>query len=276
LQDLYRFFKLNTHRNEYIDVFALGFDVLDSEVLKIVFENNKIIRNLAEFYFAKDQYTDAIRLFGWLNDQDKSFELLEKIGFCYQKSGNYRQAILSYNQAELFDRNKLWLQKKLGYCYRKIGDYGKAIEQYNLVIKAEPNNLSNLAYIGQLHIDCEDYDEALKYYYKVEYENPKNPKIYRPIGWCSFLLGKYDTAIKYFKKVINDKPNQSDFLNIGHCYWAAGKTGEALEAYRSALFKSKNDEKWFRESFRKDQNYLIAKSIHEFDIALMIDYVLLK
>lgn len=274
-QDLYRFFTLHPGRKEYKEIFKIQPDILESEIFRIIFENDKVIKNLAEFYFAQDRYSEAIQLFNWLKEKESSFELFEKIGFCHQKMGDFIQAIESYKQAELFDKNKLWLQKKLGYCYRKVGDYPKAIEYYKQIIESEPKDLSNLAYLGQLFIDIEDFEEALKYYYKVEYQQPDNPKVFRPIGWCSFVLGKYSTAIKYFLKITESKPVKSDFLNIGHAYWASGKTEKALESYREAIKRSGGDEVWFRETFRKDSKYLKKTGIEDLDVTLMIDYVLM-
>lgn len=275
LQDLYRFFKLHPNRKEYDSIFDLEVNPLESEIFNLIYNDTKILRNLAEFYFARDRYPEALDLFEWLSQKEKSFELFEKSGFCYQKMGDFHKAIELYNQAELFDKNKLWLQKKLGYCYRKTGEFDKAIEYYQLIVKSEPKDMSNLAYLGQLLIDTENYNEALDYYYKVEYSNPDNPKVYRPIGWCSFVQGKYDNGIKYFNKIIKVKPMKSDFLNIGHCYWASGQIDKALNAYKEAVRYSGNDEHWFRESFIKDGKYFKSKGFEDIDISLMIDYVLL-
>ena len=201
--------------------------------------------------------------------------MFEKIGFCYQRTGDFGKAIEYYHQAELFDKNKLWLQKKLGYCYRKTGNFEKAIEYYQQVIKSEPKDMANLAYLGQLFMDAGNFEEALKYYYKVEYTNPDNAKVYRPIGWCSFVLGKYDTAIKYFEKVVKNRAIKSDFLNMGHCYWASGNVEKALDTYREAVRHSGRDERWFRETFLKDEKHLKSKGFSDLDMSLMIDYVLL-
>lgn len=274
-QDLYRFFKLYPSRKEYTGVFDRETDILHNEVLGRIYDDVKIIRNLAEYYFAKDRYIEAIVLFNRLNEKEQSFELLEKLGFCYQKTGNFSRAIELYKQAELFDRNKVWLQKKLGYCYRKIGEFSKAIDYYRQVIKSEPKDLNNLAYLGQLHIDIEDYGEALQYYYKVEYDQPDNPKVYRPIGWCSFVLGKYDIAIKYFNKVIHAQPGKSDYLNLAHCYWLTGKIEPALDAYRKSLRKSGGNFQWFRDTFMQDSKYLKAAGLKDLDLVLMMDYVMI-
>lgn len=275
MQDLYRFFRLHPGRKEYPEIFKTPINIVEDPVLSKLFSGKEMKRNLAEFFFSSDNYLQAAELFEALIAKEASFELYEKVGFCYQKLGQFEKAIERYRQAELFDRNKLWLQKKLGYCYRKTGEFEKAIQFYKEIVAAEPRDLNNLAYLGQLHIDTGDFEEALKYYYKVEYEDSDNLKVFRPIGWCSFVLGKYDTAIRYFKKVLEAKPNKSDFLNIGHSYWASGKISEALDAYREAVKTSGGDERWFRETFIKDSRYLKSKGIDDLDVMLMIDYILM-
>jgi len=275
LQDLYRFFKLHPNRKEFKNIFDLDINVLRSEILNTIFNKDENIRNLAEFYFARDRYDEAVELFEWLIGKKKTFEILEKAVYCYQKRGDFHKALELYHQAELFDKNKLWLQKKLGYCYRKTGSYEKSIEYYNLIAKSEPKELSNIAYLGQLHMDIGDYEEALKYYYKVEYANPENPKVFRPIGWCSFVTGKHDIALKYFEKVLMDKGTQNDYLLYGHANWSSGNIEKALEAYRQAVRQS-GDEKWFRDTFTRDKQILKLKGFSDLDINLMIDYVLIK
>ncbi len=275
IQDLYRFFKINPLRKEFPGLFDTEIDLLDSSMLSLLFKDRHSVKNLAEFYFARDRYPEALKLFTWLNSQESSFELLEKMGFCAQKLNDYPLAIELYKQAELFDQHKVWLQKKLGYCYRKTGHFQTAIEYYNHIIKAEPKDLTNLAYLGQLHMDIEDFEEALRYYYQVEYQNPSNPKVYRPIGWCSFVLGRHETAIKYFNKVLMGKPGKSDYLNLGHAYWVSGKLPECLDAYRNALRTSGYDSQWFRDTFMLDSTYLLRSGFEELDLMLMVDYVLL-
>jgi tetratricopeptide (TPR) repeat protein len=275
MQDIYRFFKLYPYRKEFTDVFVTETDILNSRVLNILFGEKKHVRVLAEFYFATDDFTTAYPLFKWLNQKEETFELLEKIGFCLQNTGNYSAAIEIYKRAEIYNSNKIWLLKKLSYCYRKTGRIDEAILEYIKVIKLEPENYSDIAYLGHLYIENGNYEQSLQYYYQVEYHDPKNIKICRPIGWCSFVLGKYDQAIKYFKKVIGENPGKSDYLNIGHCYWLTNHISKALEAYRQSVKVASYDINWFREAFQKDSKYLIEKGFEELEINLMIDYVLL-
>ena len=78
-----------------------------------------------------------------------------------------------------------------------------------------------------------------------------------------------------FKKYSDKKALKNDYLNIGHCYWAAGRLDMALESYRQAVNMSNHDEKWFRNAFHNDLEYLKKTGIDDLDVALMIDYVLI-
>lgn len=274
IQDLYRFFKLHPKKNHFIDFFDTNLNVLNSYIAKVILTEDNV-RHIGEFYFQKNYYEKALEIFQNLNNKKSSYELIEKIGFCFQKLGDYTKAIEYYKQAEILDSEKSWLHQKLGLCYTRIGEIDKAVEYYKQVEKDQPDNLEIQAYLGQLNIDKEDYETALKYYFKVEYLKPDLAKVQRPIGWCSFLLGKNEQALRYFKKLVEHEGERSDYLNLGHAYWVSGKLTETIESYRKAIKKSGNNLNWFSESFRKDQDALMKYGIDALDIALMIDYMLI-
>lgn len=272
MQDLYRFFKLHPQRNNFYDIFRLKLNVHSSYFLSQVL-NGKKLRQIGEFYFQKNYYQQALNIFSYLYKENQSFELLEKIGFCYQKLNQFPIAIDFYRKAEILETNRIWLQKKLGYCYHKTMQFDKAVEYYKRVESAEPDNLEVQAFLGQLYIDMEDYETALKYYFKVEYLKPDLIKVQRPIAWCSFLLLKTDQALRYFKKVVESDGKRTDYLNLGHCYWALGKLTEAIDSYRIALNLSGRDIKWFINSMTKDEIYLKSYGIENLDVILMADYI---
>lgn len=275
IQDLYRFFKLHPKKSYFVDVFDIHLDISATNFLKEIFYSSNSIRAIGEFYFNKNYYTSALRIFENLKETSGSFELIEKTGFCYQKLEMYSKAIEKYQQAEMFETNRSWLNKKLGYCYRKLGEFDKAIEYYKKVEHQEPENIEIQAYLGQLNIDREDYNEALKYYFKVEYQHPDSVKVQRPIGWCYFLLQKKEQAIRYLKKVVDKDGHRSDYLNLGHAYWVNGQLSEAIESYRMALKHSGNNTQWFTHSMLEDASHLKAGGIDELEIALMTDYLIL-
>jgi tetratricopeptide (TPR) repeat protein len=273
LQDLYRFFKLHPLKNEFEDVFEIEFDFENSNLFNALIRDSKILRNIGEFYFEKNQFEHAIRIFEQLCCSEENAELFEKTAFSYQKIGDFKKALEFYHKAELFDRSKSWVIKKIAYCSRKTGDFNKALEYYKAAERLEPDNLFIQTFLGHTMMDKEAFEEALKYYFKVEYKAPKNHKIHRPIAWCSFLLGKFDQAEKYLLKVMEKEGNKNDFMNLGHVLWCQGNRKGAIENYRISLEKGSRDIEWFREVMEEDGIHLVRHGIKELDIPLMVDYI---
>jgi len=272
-QDLYRFYKLHPLKNEFYDIFSVPFELTNSFIFKHILEDKKVIRNIAEFYFEKGFYAEALNIFDKLSDHESDFELLEKIAYCNQKLGNYNKALEYYIKAELFDKNRQWILKKIGFCYKMAGKYKEAFNYYKEAEKLEPENLYILVNLGNICVDMSEFEEALKYYYKIEYISPDNIKIQRPIAWCSFVLGKFDAAVKYFNKIIALENNKNDYLNLGHVDWCIGNKKEAIKNYSEALKLSGNDYNWFSNEFWSDSQYLIKHGINPLDIPLMIDFI---
>jgi len=273
LQDLYRFFKLHPLKNEFDDVFEIEFDFENSNLFNALIRDNKILRNIGEFYFEKNQFERAIRIFKQLCCTEENAELFEKTAFSYQKIGDFNKALEYYHKAELFDRSKSWVVKKIAYCSRKIGDFDTALEYYRAAEKLEPDNLFIQTFMGHTMMDKEEFEEALKYYFKVEYKAPENHKIHRPIAWCSFVLGKFDQAEKYFLKVIEKEGNKNDYMNLGHVLWCQGNRKGAIENYRKSLEKGSRDVEWFNDVMEEDGIHLARHGIKELDIPLMVDYI---
>jgi tetratricopeptide (TPR) repeat protein len=273
LQDLYRFFKLYPKRSEFDDIFETPVRIEESRLIRILIEDYRILRNIAEFYFEKDYYQEAINIYKSLPCEEDNFELFEKVAFSYQKLQQYQKALDYYHRAELYDKNKNWLNKKIAFCYRKLDEPEKALHYYEEVEAQDPENQFIQVSIGHTYMDLENYESALKYFFRVEYNHPKNFKVYRPIAWCSFVQGKFDQAKKYFNKVIEKEVKKNDLVNLGHVEWCMGDKKQAINHYRDALAKSAGDFDWLTEVFGQDKKYLVRHGIMEFDIPLMIDYL---
>ncbi len=273
LQDLYRFFNLHPMKDEFEDVFDIPFNIEKSHIINLLISDEKILRNIGEFYFEKEYYREAINIFGHLSCDESNFEVVEKIAYGFQKLGDFDRAIEYYHKAELFDKNKIWIHKKIAFCYRKSGNFKSSLKYYKEAEKQDPENLYIQTYIGHTYMDMEDFETALKYYYKVEYQDPSNYKVCRPIAWCSFALGKFDSARKYFEKVVKKDGNKNDFINLGHVEWCTGNKPGAIENYKKALIKTGADFDWLASVFDQDKKYLLKYGIREFDIPLMLDYL---
>jgi tetratricopeptide (TPR) repeat protein len=272
IQDLYRFYKLHPRKESFEDIFNWRFDFHNKSVWgEILKDDDKILRNIGEYYFSKDHFIEAAEIFNYLLEIEKNGELYQKLGFCYQKTGDYENALTEYKKAELYGLNKLWNFKKMALCYRNLHQPQKALENYLEAEKLDGEDLNVQLNIGRCYLELEEFDEALKCYFKVEYLAPGNKKVWRPIGWCSFVTGKKEQAEKYFGKLINDEPNKHDLMNAGHVQWSLGKRKDALEFYKKSIAQPDFTETEFFEVFDEDLNYLLKQGVDRDDVPIMLD-----
>ena len=272
IQDLYRFYKLHPRKNDFEDIFNWRFDFHNKIVLgKILKEDDKILRNIAEYYFLKNHFEEAVEIFKHLLHSDKNGELYQKLGFCYQKLGDFETALAAYKKAELYGLNKLWNFKKIALCYRNLRQPKKALEYYLEAEKLDEEDLNIQLNIGHCYLELEQFEDALKSYFKVEYLASGNEKVWRPLGWCSFVTGKKEQAEKYFQKLIDDEPNKHDLMNMGHVQWSLGKRKLALEFYKKSIAQTDFTQTEFFDVFEEDLNHLLEQGVEKEDVPIMMD-----
>jgi len=272
IQDLYRFYRLHPRKNDFEDIFNWRFDFQNKQTLgAILKEDEKILRNVAEYYFSKNYFEEAAGIFEYLLSVEKSGEVYQKIAFCYQKLGGYERALEAYLQAELYDMNHSWNLKKIALCYRNLKQPARALEYYKAAEKLNPDDLNNQLNVGHCLLELDQFEEALKCYFKVEYLDPGNKKVWRPIGWCSFLTGKKEQAEKYFLKLVEEEPNKHDLMNMGHVQWSLDNRKAALDYYKRAISQTGFSEAEFMDVFEEDLPQLLQQGIDKDDVPIMLD-----
>ena len=274
IQDLYRFFKISPFKNEFEDVFDGKLDLYRSDFFSHIVEDDSITRNIAEYFFEKDHFEEALDIFEMLLEkQADDRELMEKAGFCNQKLGRFNKAVRYYQQIGLSGDLNLWALKNLGICYRKLGDYHQALHVYEKASVLQPDDQTIESLTGFCHLKLGDFDTALKHYFKIEYLNPGNPHILRPIAWCYFALGELKKADKYFAKVFEGKPGYYDYINYGHLQWALGNKKDAVELYLQSLRDLDFEMEDFLNTIEDERSILLKKGINKKDIPLMLYYL---
>jgi tetratricopeptide (TPR) repeat protein len=272
-QDLYRFYKLHPHRNQFKDVFALPLDFHNLPVLQEYFSDPNDLLNIADLYLRKNYFDDALRIYDHLSSEagNRDDTLYQKTGYCRQMNGHYDSAIAAYEKAELINPESKWLLRHTAQCYRAIKKPEMAIGYYLQCEKLEPENFSVLLSIGSCYLDMKNYAEALRYYFKVDYLDSNGHKARRPIAWCSFLTGKYDQARHYYLKILSGQPDAQDYMNAGHTEWALQNIKGALEFYKKSVEALSGDYDKFRLYFNPDVPRLTDAGIDETEIPLILD-----
>jgi len=277
IQDLYRFFKVYPGRGEFEDIFRKRISFQDLYFYKTFFEQEKFTLKLAEFYFEKEHFYEAIDLYEYLNSQGKpSGEFYEKIAYGYQKLGRFRKAVEFYKMAELFDTDRLWIFKKLGWCYIRLKDFQNAIEYFREALKLQPEEQSVLTQLAQCYLNLKDYENASQIYSQLLFYSPDSLKFQRPVAYCDFVTGKLKQAEEGYRRILSTgsgKLSAYDFMNMGHIYLCQNERKHALEEYTRGLTLKSLNESEFMNAFDEDVPHLLKYGIRPEEIPLIKDYL---
>lgn len=270
IQDLYRFFRLFPFNHGLVDVFSLKFNFHNLPLFRgILEEHPSLAEKLAEFYFEKGYYGEALGIFTL--SEEKSGEVLQKAAYSCQKLGRYAEALSLYQKAELYEVNKIWNLKKIALCYRNLKLPEEALKVYKTLDSLEPDSPGILYAMGYCQSETGKVQEALNTFFKIEYLSPGNKKVWRPIAWCSFLAGKTAQAEKYYHKLMEAQPDKYDLLNMGHVQWVAGKRESALEYYLLSIRTGGFQEAEFMTVFEEDLHFLLERGIDPLELPILLD-----
>jgi tetratricopeptide (TPR) repeat protein len=274
LQDIYRFFKLSPYKKEFEDLFIGKLDIYNSEFFRITNKGSDAEAGLADYFFSKNFYDDALSLFlKHVSERPSDSQVYEKIAYCYQETGEYQEALKYYRRAELIDR-KVWTIKKIGLCLRRLGKNEESLEYYLQASDIEPENIHTSIMVAHCYLDLKDYDNALKYYFRIEYHEPGNLKILRPIAYCYFALGRFDDSEKYYERLSENKLTAHDLVNKGHLALCKGNKREAIDLYRLSITGGELSKEQFMMIFSEDSKLLISLGVNRDDLPILLDYLL--
>ena len=274
LQDLYRFFKLSPYKKEFEDIFSGRMDIYNSEFFRLTGNAAEAEAGLADYFFSKGFYDDALTIFlRQIDEKPADSQLYEKTGFCYQQNEDYEEALKYYKRAELIER-KAWTLKKAGLCLRRLARNEEALEYYLHALAMDPDNIHTAIMTAHCYLDLKDYESALKYYFRVEYHEPGNLKILRPIAYCYFALGRFSDSQKYYDRLAVGKLNAHDHINMGHLALCTGRKKEAIELYRLSYNSGEISINEFIEIFSEDQPLLTSLGVNPDDLPIILDFLL--
>ena len=274
IQDLFRFFKLNPQHGDFSDMFSFSLLMHRSYLFEILSANRDFELNIAEYYFSKNHYIQALELFEKIQYEiTPTAALYQKVGYSYQMTSQFPKALDAYLKSDLIQTNDIWTVRKIALCYRIMGEFEKALEFYQQADYLKPNQLSVLMQIGHCYVESGKYKEALGVYFKLDATSDENVKVWRAISWCSFISGNIPQSEYYVKKLLENEPNAHDYLNAGHISWCQHKLEAAIEFYQKSLSLQQNSWELFLEAFNEDKSFLIANGIDAAEIPLLLDSI---
>ena len=272
IQDLFRFFRVHPQHADFQNMFDYSLQIHQSNFFDILANNSDLETHVAEYYFTKDYYPQAIELFNKLiQEQEPSAALHQKIGFSYQKNSQINEALGAYIKADMIMPDDLWTVKKIALCYRLSGNYQKALEHYLHVDFLLPGKFNTKIQIAHCLIMLKKYKEALLVYAELEKTDSGNEKLWRAISWCAFISGNIHQAEYYIEKLISSTPDATDYLNAGHIAFCKKNRSVAINYYQKCMELQKNSLELVIDQINSDKTHLITNGLDSDEIHLLQD-----
>ena len=275
IQDLFRFFKLQPHKEDFEDMFSYSLTLHRTWLFDILSSIPGFSESVAEYYFSKGYYLQALELYEKIQSESQpSAALYQKMGYAYQQTSQLQKALDAYLKADMIQPDDGWTIRKIALCYRLLGNYEKALAFYQHADFLKPGQYSTQIHIAQCYFELGKFKDALAIYYKLDAENVDDIKVWKAIAKCNFFDGNLDKADYYSEKIILAEPNAYDYLLSGHISWCRRQLSAAANAYRKALEMLQNKWEVFQDLFNEDKDRLISFGIREEELPLMMDALL--
>ncbi len=242
IQDLFRFFKLHPNRNDFSNMFASALFMHRSYLFDILSAGSELKSTVAEFYFAKSQYQQAIELFHELLDENEpTAAVFQKIGYCYQQLSDLKSALEAFLKADIIQPDDLWTTKKIALCYKLLGNFEKALEYYKHANFLRPNQQKVALQIANCHLELDQYKQALEIYAGLEVADENNQKVQRAIVWCAFISGNNAQARYYSQRILENQPLSTDYIYAAYIDWTDKHFKETILHLKQAILLDNND-----------------------------------
>lgn len=274
-QNIYRFYKLFSHRHEFNDIFKEETNLQFCDLLLPLLHDEAHLKELAQFLLSQKHYEEAEMMYIRMETQtEPNAETAQKRGFCLQQMKRYEEAIVQYEQADLMQADNLWTLTHLAQCCNCIGEDKKAARYYLRAEEISSEDLNLQLQTGNCLAKLGRYEEAFKRFFKVHYLNENNVSVWRAIAWYSLMAGKMEQAERFYRMIEENEGNETDLLNIGHLHWVNGRYGQAVTYYANC--RQKVGEETFREMMLADADSLFAMNVLPTDLPLILDLVKMK
>lgn len=261
VQNLYRFFKLFPNITEFDNPFTYISKIPQegNPLHDIIIEKEHAIK-ISALCIKQKEYDLAIKYLSFLrNHHKKTIDAvhLQQLGLCYQKTGNFRQAIEIYDEADLLKPDSYWTINHIAHCYYEIEDFDKAAKYYQIAESMKPDNLSIIYHTAEVLYKTCSYDEALPRLNKLYYHHPESLKVIRMLAECNLNMKRGDQAVRYYERIMSEHASEltSQDLRYAACsYWFIGQRDRCFETlwHAEKLYTKDNAEVSFIDTLHQE------------------------
>lgn len=232
VQSLYRFFSLYRRRDDFGNPFDKEINLTSVAALDSDLSDPQTLSLVAEFYFRHKYHREALPVLLRLEKSDiPTAELYQKIGYCYQRTGNLDEALRYYEQAELLNAQSSWTLRRIAQCLSLLGRFGEAADYYRRLNTMLPDNFKIILSTARCLAAEQHYTEALPYLYQVHYLNPQSEDVNAMLAWVNLAAGDREKASRYFDDIDPVTTSRTGRIRLGHLSLIEGDAERALALY---------------------------------------------
>jgi len=205
--------------------------------------NAQIVLQKADNLLSTGNYQDALVILD--NEQEQTFEILNKKGNIYQQIGNYTKAINQYEKALILN-NSIKTKENLGKCYQKNNKSDKAILLFEEVLIANNQNSLLKYHLAKLYKSKKDFKKAKLLFKSLIETDNTNPNYYYYLGSTYLNLKEKDSAkIQFLSAIKNDSTHFKSLYNLAKQYRKVDKYRKLRKQFKNKLPKFNNDTSYF-------------------------------
>lgn len=277
LQDLYRFFRLFTQREQLINPFSKENFVFVANKIFMGTPIEKSYQELCSFMLRQKNKDALDRIMPVYNDVDNAKCLL--IHGMYELYYTKDVALAESYLKRFVERepdNKRGLSLLARACF-DTENYLVAAECYEKMLRLAPDSKNVTLNFCIALAKAKEYEKAVGLLYKMDFENPETASVIRVLAWTLMGQGKLEQAENEYSRLLeNSEVETGDWLNAGYCLWLKGDTQNAIKMF--VEFKKQNGKTDGEDPFLTavsctDHQFLREHKISEMEIKLMTDIV---
>lgn len=208
-----------------------------------------------------------------LKTHPKNFFALNIMGAIHDSSGEYQQALNSYNKAIEIksDYSEAWSNKAM--TLYKLKHFNEAIDHYSKVIELKSDNAETWYNRGLIYQELKKYELAIHDYNKAIELIPNYHQAWCNKGNILFALRDYSCALEYYNKALQIKPNYPEALsNKGNALHWLNRFDDALNCYDKAIqIKPDYVEAWSNKGNTLHELGRYDEAIKHYDKAISIN-----
>lgn len=274
LQNLYRFFRLFSMRNQFHDSFSDYADYLFfANELLADSQLEKRMSEMGAFLLKRGKKNEARMVLNNCKSIGQDFQYYMLMGTLLSEDGIKASELPFFQEAVKLRPDSRKAMVGLARAYFHQGDYEKSLGIYEQLLALLPDSKSYQLNVAICLSNLHRNEEGLKYLYKLNYLYPEDAAMERVLAWVLLSCGRTDESLKHYDKLLQqESASAEDALYTGYGYWFQGNISSAIASFKRYLtFDDADTGKLEEALMQTDHNFISQHQISDTDIHLMLD-----